>query len=174
MNDDAQAQLDMADMILNDPDPEVRRAYRATYGGDVNDTDWAMIEDSENEPPYGDLPRKRRPMTNPKVLYQCATDNDGFPTCQGDRTSCGFGGVCAELDPPAPAPSVAHGARNDPGDFLMGADQPDDDDDDSDDDDDPPWVEAKYDGECTTCFREIIAGVTMIRADGLGGWECCG
>jgi hypothetical protein len=31
----------------------------------VNDTDWAATEDSENSPPYGDLPRKRHPMPAP-------------------------------------------------------------------------------------------------------------
>jgi hypothetical protein len=172
MNPDAQAQLDMADMMLNDPDPEVRRTYLAAYGGNVNDSDWAAIEDSENEPPYGDIPRKRRPMTRPKVLYQCATDNDGYPTCQGDRTSCGFGGVCAEIDPPQTPPAVAHKAS---GYFLMGADQPEDDGDreDPDDDEDPPWFEARYDGTCSGCGGEIIAGATQIRADGMNGWECC-
>lgn len=45
MNPDAQAQLDAADMMLSDPDPEVRRAYLAAYGTD--------------------LPRKRAPMPRP-------------------------------------------------------------------------------------------------------------
>lgn len=27
-------------------------------------------------------------------LYQCGTDNDGFPTCMGDGGSCGPDGVC--------------------------------------------------------------------------------
>ena len=44
MNPDAQAELDMADMILNDPDPDVRRSYLAAFADDP------------------DLPRKRRPM----------------------------------------------------------------------------------------------------------------
>lgn len=33
MNPDAQAQLDMADMMLSEPDPEKRRAYLAAYAG---------------------------------------------------------------------------------------------------------------------------------------------
>ncbi len=45
MNPDAQAGLDAADMMMNDPDPEVRREYQALYGSD--------------------MPRKRRPMTPP-------------------------------------------------------------------------------------------------------------
>lgn len=56
----------------------------------------------------------------------------------------------------------------DPNDFFMGDPPPDEDDDDQD----PPWVEARYDGFCTACEEyHIIAGVTMIRADGFNGWE---
>ena len=52
-------------------------------------------------------------------------------------------------------------------DFLMG-DGPD-----VPDTDDAPWVEARYDGECENRGCDIIAGVTMIKADGYGGWVCC-
>ena len=54
----------------------------------------------------------------------------------------------------------------DPQDFLMGGD-------DDEKDDTPPWVTAKYDGQCSNRGCEIIAGVTMIRADGYDEWECC-
>jgi hypothetical protein len=102
----------------------------------------------------------------PRILYACSTDNDGYPTCQGDGTSCGYKGVCSELDPPpvAVAPVTADSEV-----FLMGADQPDDDDQD---DGDPPFVIAKYDGRCSACEEyHIAAGITMIRADGMDGWE---
>lgn len=38
-----------------------------------------------------------------------------------------------------------------------------------------PWVTAQFDGECSGCPTEIVAGQTLIRADGYGGWEaeCC-
>jgi hypothetical protein len=137
----------MADMMLNDPDPEVRRAYLAAY--------------HENAP---DLPRRKRaPM--PKILYRCGTDNDGFPTCQGDRTTCGLGGVCAELDPDPPA--VAPLATVPPPDgFLMGADQPEDEDDEDE------FFTARYDGKCSACDEyHISGGYTMIRSDGMDGWE---
>lgn len=105
-----------------------------------------------------------------KVLFACATDNDGFPVCQGDGTTCGLGGVCAELDPAPPA--GAAGAVAGPsdavtGDFLMGAplDPVEDDEDDS-------FFTAKYDGRCSACEEwHITAGVTMIRSDGAFGWE---
>lgn len=137
MNPDAQAQLDTADMMINDPDPAVRRAYLEAYGGTMPT----------------------------KILYACATDNDGFPTCQGDRTSCGFRGVCSEIDPPPVVAPVTADASN----FMMGADQPDD---ESEEDNDPPWITAKYDGRCSACEEfHIAAGVTRIRADGYDGWE---
>jgi hypothetical protein len=53
-------------------------------------------------------------------------------------------------------------------DFLMG-DAPEPEDDDQD----PPWITARYDGFCSSCGDTILAGVTEIRADGYGGWECC-
>jgi len=41
--------------------------------------------------------------------------------------------------------------------------------------DTPPWVMARYDGECSGCFGPLMEGITEIRADGSGGWEgrCC-
>lgn len=40
-----------------------------------------------------------------RVLFACGTDNDGYPTCQGDGTTCGWerdgrGEFCLELDKP--------------------------------------------------------------------------
>jgi hypothetical protein len=143
MNPDAQSQLDEADFYLNDPDPEVRRQWLSGFADD--------------------LPRKRAPMPS-KTLYVCGTDNDGWPTCQGDGTTCGLGGVCAELDPPPQAD--APGAVVPPPDgFLMGASA-------DEDDDEPPFVTAKYDGYCSACGEYHIAeGITMIRSDGNNGWE---
>lgn len=34
------------------------------------------------------------------VLFACGSDNDGYPTCQGDRSTCGRGYSCPELDKP--------------------------------------------------------------------------
>lgn len=149
MNPDAQAALDMADMMLNDPDPEVRRALLAAYGSD--------------------LPRKRAPM--PRILYVCGTDNDGRPTCQGDGTTCGLKGVCAELDPAPPAGAAGSVAAPDGGttaDFLMDGGYVHEEDDDPEDE----FFTAKYDGRCSACEEwHIEAGVTMIRSDGAFGWE---
>lgn len=141
----------------------------------MNPTDWAKIEDSENalcdRPPYGDLPRKRAPM--PKILFVCGTDNDGFPTCQGDGTTCGLGGVCAELDPEPQAhpPAPPEDAVALPPDaFLMDGGYVHEEDEDPDDD--PPFVTAKYDGYCSACGEyHILEGITMIRSDGSNGWE---
>lgn len=143
----------------------------------MNPTDWSKIEESENRPPYGDLPRKRAPMPKIKetrTLFVCGTDNDGFPTCQGDGTTCGLGGVCAELDPDPPflngglpgvPPMDDEAVALPPDGFLMGVSA-------DEDDDDPPFVLAKYDGYCSACGDyHILEGVTMIRADGNDGWE---
>lgn len=32
-----------------------------------------------------------------KILFACGTDNDGWPECQGDGSTCGPDGTCAEL-----------------------------------------------------------------------------
>jgi len=32
-----------------------------------------------------------------KHLYACGTDNDGYPTCQGDGQTCGPPGQCVAL-----------------------------------------------------------------------------
>jgi hypothetical protein len=32
----------------------------------------------------------------PKILYACGTDNDGYPECQGDGSTCGPGDTCTE------------------------------------------------------------------------------
>lgn len=150
MNPDAQAELDTAYTMLSDPDPEVRRAYLASFGDD--------------------LPRKRRPM--PKILFACGTDNDGRPTCQGDGTTCGLGGVCAELDPEPPAGAaraVVPPSDTATGDFLMDGGHVHEEDDDPEDD---SFFTAKYDGRCSACEEfHIAAGETRIRADGYNGWE---
>lgn len=36
-----------------------------------------------------------------------------------------------------------------------------------------PWFMAGYGGECDSCGADYDAG-DEIRADGSGGWECCG
>lgn len=35
------------------------------------------------------------------ILFACGTDNDGWPTCMGDGSTCGPGDSCEELDKPA-------------------------------------------------------------------------
>jgi hypothetical protein len=131
-------------------------------GVEVNETDWAKIEDSENEMCERPVPK----IKGTRTLYVCGTDNDGYPTCQGDGSTCGLGGVCAELDPETPA-DAAGDVVPPPDGFLMGAS-----DDEDDDDDEPPFVMAKYDGYCSACGDYHIAeGITMIRSDGNNGWE---
>ncbi len=150
MNPDAQSQLDEADFYMNDPDPEVRRQWLSQ---------WA-----------DDLPRKRAPMPKIKgtrTLYVCGTDNDGRPTCQGDGTTCGLGGVCAELDPAPPA-DVPRAVVPPVDGFLMG----DTGETETEEDDDVPFFTAKYDGKCSACGEYHIAeGETKIRSDGAFGWE---
>lgn len=31
------------------------------------------------------------------ILFECGTDNDGYPTCQGDGSTCGPGDSCRLL-----------------------------------------------------------------------------
>lgn len=33
-----------------------------------------------------------------RVLFACGTDNDGYPTCQGDGTTCGPNDSCAGVE----------------------------------------------------------------------------
>lgn len=32
-----------------------------------------------------------------RTLFACGTDNDGYPTCQGDGSTCGSGDSCETL-----------------------------------------------------------------------------
>ena len=34
----------------------------------------------------------------PRLLFACGTDNDGYPTCQGDGSACGPRDTCVMLE----------------------------------------------------------------------------
>lgn len=101
MNPDAQAGLDTADMIMNDSDPEVRRAYLAAYGEDpegdhrVNPTDWAKIEDSENDDAYAPPPRKDHTVPNSSSDFLMGEGSDDRDSRPGPWFPAAYPGECS-------------------------------------------------------------------------------